>query len=121
MQCGWRLSSKRVVRLGPAPPPLSCALPACCSLPWPHAADDGENVIVKALRPIKKGEASGAGRDAGRRGTSGQAGGRAPADVSSLEAAAHGCPVLPPRPQEITNHYQPGVIHRPDLSLYIYG
>ena len=23
--------------------------------------------------------------------------------------------------QEITNSYQPGVIHRPDMSLYIYG
>ena len=23
--------------------------------------------------------------------------------------------------QEITNSYQPGVIHRPDMSLYVYG
>ena len=41
-------------------------------------ADDGVSVMVRALRPIKKGE-------------------------------------------EITNNYQPGVIHRPDMSLYIYG
>lgn len=32
---------------------------------------------------------------------------------------APAAPVLPG--QEITNSYQPGVIHRPDMSLYIYG
>jgi hypothetical protein len=41
-------------------------------------ADDGDSVVVKAIKPIKKGE-------------------------------------------EITFSYQPKVVHRPDMSLYIYG
>lgn len=46
----------------------------------PNAArsDDGDNVVVTALRPITKGE-------------------------------------------ELTSAYQPGLMHRPDMSLYIYG